>query len=60
MESMKKIYKIIIIITIILIVICGAYSYFSNSQVHGEEISYNATTLSEKLSINMNNWNYDK
>ena len=51
---------IIIIILIILIAIVGLVTLMDNSQQKGDGISYNATALSEKLSIDMNNWNYDE
>ena len=31
-----------------------------NAQPAGDEISYNATALSENLSVDMNSWNYDE
>ena len=57
---MKTLHKILIIIVILLVVIAGAYAFFGNSQPKGEGISYNASALSEKLTINMNNWSYDE
>ena len=57
---MKKLHMIIIIILIILIAIVGLVTLMDNSQQKGDGISYNATALSEKLSIDMNNWNYDE
>ncbi|SDA58994.1 subtype A tannase [Methanobrevibacter millerae] len=58
---MKDIYKAIIIIGILAIAI-GSIFAFTGSNTHptGNGISYNATALSEKLSIDMNNWSYDE
>ncbi len=57
---MKNIHKIIIIVVILLIAIAGVLAFSNNSSPKGEGISYNATALSEKLSIDMDNWNYDE
>lgn len=58
---MKSLKKIIIILVIIAIACGGAFALMNgNNHPAGEGISYNATALSEKLSINMNNWSYDK
>ena len=56
---MEKKYKILIIIAVILIAIGGIVTLMGNTP-HGEGVSYNVTALNEKLSINMNNWNYDE
>ena len=56
---MKKQYLKIIILIIIAVVVCGVFA-LSNIHKTGEGISYNQSALSEKLSINMNNWNYDE
>ena len=58
---MKNIYKIITIIVILAIVIGGAFALMNNpTNPSGDGLSYNATALTEKLSIDMNNWNYDE
>ena len=57
---MKNIHKILIIVVILLIAVAGVLAFTGNSTPKGEGISYNATALSEKLSIDMNNWNYDE
>lgn len=57
---MKTLHKILIAAIIVLVVAAGAYAFFGSSQTKGEGISYNASALSEKLAINMNNWNYDE
>ena len=57
---MKKIHKLIIILIIAIIIICGVFALMNNSQPHGSGISYNASALSEKLSVNMDNWEYDE
>lgn len=55
---MKKIHYLIIII-IIIIAVGLAFFIIGNSTPSGDGPSYNASALS-KLSINMNNWNYDE
>ena len=57
---MKTLHKILIIVVVVLIAIAGVMAFTGNSQPQGEGISYNATALSEKLSIDMDNWNYDE
>ena len=57
---MKNIHKILIIILIILIVVGGFLAFGSNSTQKGDGISYNESALCEKLSIDLNNWNYDE
>ena len=57
---MKKQYKIIIILIIIIIIISSVFVLINNSKAKGTGVSYNATALSEKLTINMDNWNYDE
>lgn len=57
---MKKLHIAIIVIIVIIIAIVGVSAFIGNSQPHGDGISYNATALSEKLSIDMNNWSYDE
>ena len=57
---MKKSYKIFIILAIILIAIICLFALSNNSTQKGEGISYNASALSGKLSIDMNKWNYDE
>lgn len=56
---MKILHKILIIILILLIIVGGFLAFGDNSS-KGEGISYNESSLSEKLSIDMNNWNYDE
>lgn len=57
---MKIIHKILIIILILLIIVGGFLAFGGNASQKGDGISYNESALSEKLSINMNNWNYDE
>ncbi len=57
---MEKLYKIILISFIVLIVIVGAFLLMGNSLHVGEGPSYNASALSNNISINMDNWRYDK
>ena len=57
---MKTLHKILIIVVVVLIAIAGVMAFTGNSTPQGEGISYNATALSEKLSIDMDNWNYDE
>ncbi|MDO5860383.1 subtype A tannase [Methanobrevibacter sp.] len=57
---MKKIHKIIIICVILILIIGCTYAFFGNNHLTGDGESYNATALSEKLSINMDNWSYDE
>lgn len=57
---MKKQYKIIIILIIVLIIICGVFVLINNSESKDTGVSYNTTALSEKLTIDMDNWNYDE
>ena len=56
---MKKLHKILIIAVILLIAIAGAFTLFSKNAPTGDGPSYNASALTQKLSINMNNWSYD-
>ena len=56
---MKKIHKIILIVIIILIAVVGIFSLMGNTTHAGDGPSYNASALSDKLSINMDNWQYD-
>ena len=56
---MKKIHKILIIAVILLIAIAGAFALFSKNTPTGDGPSYNVSALTQKLSINMNNWSYD-
>lgn len=56
---MKKIHYLLIAIIILLVVIGVAFTLIENSTQKGEGPSYNASALS-KLSIDMNNWNYDE
>ena len=57
---MEKVYKIILISFIVLMAIGGAFLLMGNSSHVGEGPSYNASALSNNLSINMDNWRYDK
>ena len=57
---MKKLHKIILILIIAVIIICGVFALTNSSQAKGNGVSYNTTALSEKLSIDMDNWNYDE
>lgn len=57
---MEKLHKIIIIAFIVLMVIGGAFLLKDNFLHTGEGLSYNATALSNNLSINMDNWQYDE
>ena len=57
---MEKLYKIILISFIVLMVIAGAFLLMGNSSHVGEGQSYNATALSNNLSVNMDNWRYDE
>ena len=58
--KMKKIIKIVIVIIILLAVIAGAFALLGNNTISGEGNSYNQTVLAEKLSVDMDNWNYDE
>ena len=57
---MEKLYKIILISFIVLMAIAGAFLLMGNSLHVGEGPSYNASALSNNLSIDMDNWRYDK
>lgn len=57
---MKNMHKILIIILILLIIIGVFLAFGNNSTQKGDGISYNESALCEKLSINMNDWNYDE
>ncbi len=57
---MEKLYKIILISFIVLMVIVGAFLLMGNYSHVGEGQSYNATALSNNLSVNMDNWRYDE
>lgn len=59
-ENMKKIHTILIIAVIVLIAIGCVLTLTGTSQQKGEGISYNESALAKKLSIDMNNWNYDE
>jgi len=57
---MKKIHKILIISFVLFILIfCGLYINNENNKINQHKTSYNTTELTQKLSINMNNWKYD-
>ncbi|WP_407431715.1 subtype A tannase [Methanobrevibacter sp.] len=56
---MKKLHLIIIAI-IILISIVGVFFLTGNSTPTGEGPSYNASALTNNLSVDMNNWQYDE
>ena len=57
---MEKLHKIIIIALIVLIAVVGVFFLTSNSAPAGEGPSYNASALTDALSIDMNNWQYDE
>ena len=57
---MKNIYKILIVAIVLIIAIAGAFTLFGKTAPAGEGPSYNASALSQKISINMDNWSYDK
>ena len=57
---MKKTYKIIIALLIVIIAIAAAFTLMGNNATAGEGPSYNASALNEKLAINMDNWSYDE
>lgn len=58
---MKKLYKIIIPVIILAIAVAGILALTgSDMRAVGDGPSYNADALSEKLSISMDNWSYDK
>ncbi|MBR3214436.1 MAG: hypothetical protein IKF79_08015, partial [Methanosphaera sp.] len=56
---MKKLHLIIIAL-IILISIVGVFFLTGNSTSTGEGPSYNASALTNNLSVDMNNWQYDE
>lgn len=56
---MKKLYKLIVVLIILIIIGCTLTVMGSNSHSRGDGPSYNMTEL-DKLSINMNNWHYDE
>ena len=57
---MKKIHKILIITFVLLIIIItGLYLNNQNNEINQYKKEYNTTELTQKLSINMNNWKYD-
>ena len=58
--AMKKTHKIIIIAFIVLMAVAGAFLLAGNSSHAGEGPSYNASALSDNLSIDMDNWQYDE
>ncbi|MBE6498116.1 MAG: esterase [Methanobrevibacter sp.] len=57
---MKNIHKILIVVIVLAIIIAGAFTLFGKTAPTGNRPSYNVSALSQKLSINMNNWSYDK
>ena len=57
---MKNIHKILIVVIVLAIIIAGAFTLFGKTAPTGNGPSYNVSALSQKLSINMNNWSYDK
>lgn len=59
-DVMKTLHKIVIIAVVLAIVIGCAFALIGDNHPAGDEVSYNATALSEKLSISMDNWNYDE
>ena len=56
---MKRLHKILILAVILIIAIAGAFALFSKNTPTGDGPSYNASALTQKLSIDMNNWSYD-
>ncbi len=57
---MKNIYKILIVAIVLIIAIAGSFTLFGKTAPAGEGPSYNASALSQKISINMDNWSYDE
>ena len=57
---MKKIHKILIVVIVVLAIIVAAFAFMGNSAPKGDGPSYNASALTEKLSIDMDNWQYDE
>ncbi|WP_407374279.1 hypothetical protein [Methanobrevibacter sp.] len=57
---MKNLHKTIIIAVIAIIAIAGAFALLSKDTPMAAGKSYNASALTEKLSINMDNWSYDE
>jgi hypothetical protein len=57
---MKNIHKILIVVIVLAMIIAGAYTLFGKTAPTGNGPSYNVSALSQKLSINMDNWSYDK
>nr|WP_295001552.1 subtype A tannase [uncultured Methanobrevibacter sp.] len=58
---MENTHKNLIIAAIIIIGLVGALALMvNNSHSSSDGPSYNATLLSEKLTVNMSNWSYDK
>ena len=57
---MKNTYKILIVVIVLLIAVAGAFAMFGKTAPTGDGPSYNASALSEKLSLNMDNWSYDE
>ena len=57
---MEKLHKIAIIALIIIIAIVGVFFLMGNSTPAGDGPSYNTSVLTNNLSIDMNNWQYDE
>ena len=49
---MKNIYKILIVAIVLIIAIAGAFTLFGKTAPAGEGPSYNASALSQKISLN--------
>ena len=59
---MKSIHKILLIAIIVVIIVSGIFylNASSNKKLITTNEEINTTELTEKLSINMDNWNYDE
>ncbi|MBR0472465.1 MAG: hypothetical protein IJI98_07200 [Methanosphaera sp.] len=56
---MKKIHKLLIITFVLLIIIISGLYINNKNNENQHKKDYNTTELTQKLSINMNNWKYD-
>ncbi|WP_323736001.1 hypothetical protein PXD04_08960 [Methanosphaera sp. ISO3-F5] len=56
---MKKIHKLLIITFVLLIIIISGLYINNKNHENQHKKDYNTTELTQKLSINMNNWKYD-
>lgn len=57
---MKQLHKISIFAFILVIVVMGIFSFMGNAMPTGDGPSYDANVLTDNLSIDMNNWQYDE